>query len=69
MTKSELSSEEAPAEAPPLPQHVPDPTTGPSVAPDHLGGPLVVLTDVDKHFGDLHVLQKSISQCARARSS
>jgi len=58
MTKSELSSEEAPAEAPPLPQHVPDPTTGPSVAPDHLGGPLVVLTDVDKHFGDLHVLQK-----------
>jgi glutamate transport system ATP-binding protein len=58
MTKSELSSEEAPAEAPPLPQHVPDPTTGPSVAPDHLGDPLVVLTDVDKHFGDLHVLQK-----------
>jgi glutamate transport system ATP-binding protein len=58
MTKSELSSEEAPAQAPPPPQHVPDPTTGPSVAPDHLGGPLVVLTDVDKHFGDLHVLQK-----------
>jgi glutamate transport system ATP-binding protein len=57
MTKSELSSE-APAQAPPPPQHVPDPTTGPSVAPDHLGGPLVVLTDVDKHFGDLHVLQK-----------
>jgi glutamate transport system ATP-binding protein len=24
----------------------------------HLGGPLVVLTDVDKYFGDLHVLQK-----------
>jgi glutamate transport system ATP-binding protein len=58
MTKSELSSEEAPAQAAPPPQHVPDPTTGPSVAPDHLGGPLVVLTDVDKHFGDLHVLQK-----------
>jgi len=58
MTKSELSSEGAPAEAQPLPQHVPDPTTGPSVAPDHLGGPLVVLTDVEKHFGDLHVLQK-----------
>jgi glutamate transport system ATP-binding protein len=58
MTKSELSSEEASAQAPPPPQHIPDPTTGPSVAPDHLGGPLVVLTDVDKHFGDLHVLQK-----------
>jgi glutamate transport system ATP-binding protein len=28
------------------------------VAPDHLGGPLVVLSDVDKHFGELHVLQK-----------
>jgi glutamate transport system ATP-binding protein len=28
------------------------------VAPDHLGGPLVVLSDVDKHFGTLHVLQK-----------
>jgi glutamate transport system ATP-binding protein len=58
MTKSELSSEEASAQAPPPPQHIPDPTTGPSVAPDHLGAPLVVLTDVDKHFGDLHVLQK-----------
>src|SRR5690348_630027 len=30
---------------------------GPSVAPDHIGEPLVVLTDVDKYFGDLHVLQ------------
>jgi glutamate transport system ATP-binding protein len=58
MTKSELSSEEAPVQASPVQQHVPDPTTGPSVAPNHLGGPLVVLTDVDKHFGDLHVLQK-----------
>ena len=34
-----------------------DPTTGPSVAPDHLGEPLVVLEKVDKHFGDLHVLK------------
>jgi glutamate transport system ATP-binding protein len=59
MTKSELSSEEAAGQAaPPQLEHVPDPTTGPSVAPDHLGSPLVVLSDVDKHFGELYVLQK-----------
>jgi glutamate transport system ATP-binding protein len=59
MTKSELSSEEASGQAAPQQlDHVPDPTTGPSVAPDHLGGPLVVLSDVDKHFGELYVLQK-----------
>src|SRR6476659_6188287 len=34
-----------------------DPTDGPSVAPDSVGAPLVVLTDVDKYLGDLHVLQ------------
>jgi glutamate transport system ATP-binding protein len=34
-----------------------DPTDGPSVAPDSIGAPLVVLSDVDKYFGDLHVLQ------------
>ena len=34
-----------------------DPTEGPSVAPDSVGAPLVVLSDVDKYFGDLHVLQ------------
>ena len=34
-----------------------DPTDGPSVAPDSIGEPLVVLSDVDKYFGDLHVLQ------------
>jgi glutamate transport system ATP-binding protein len=38
------------------PSH-PDPTTGPSVAPHALGDPLVVLSDVQKHFGDLHVLK------------
>jgi glutamate transport system ATP-binding protein len=58
MTKSELSSDEASTPAPPQPEPAPDPTTGPSVAPDHLGDPLVVLNDVDKHFGDLYVLQK-----------
>jgi len=58
MTKSELSSEEAPRQAPSEPEQVPDPTTGPSVAPSHLGGPLVVLSEVDKHFGELYVLQK-----------
>jgi glutamate transport system ATP-binding protein len=40
----------------PRPEHA-DPTTGPSVAPDELGEPLVVLTDVNKHFGELHVLR------------
>src|SRR6476659_2760743 len=34
-----------------------DPTDGPSVAPDSVGAPLVVLRDVDKYCGDLHVLQ------------
>jgi glutamate transport system ATP-binding protein len=58
MTKYELSSEGASTPASPQPEPAPDPTTGPSVAPDHLGGPLVVLSDVDKHFGDLYVLQK-----------
>ena len=57
MTKSEISSEDAPIEAAPQSDPVPDPTAGPSVAPDQLGGPLVVLSDVDKHFGQLHVLQ------------
>jgi glutamate transport system ATP-binding protein len=58
MTESEISSEGAPTEAAPQSDPVPDPTTGPSVAPDQLGEPLVVLSDVDKHFGQLHVLQK-----------
>ncbi len=57
MTESELSSEDAPTEAASPTDPVPDPTTGPSVAPDHLGGPLVVISNVDKHFGELHVLQ------------
>jgi glutamate transport system ATP-binding protein len=35
----------------------PDPTEGPSVAPTEVGPPLVVLTDVEKYFGQLHVLQ------------
>ena len=39
------------------PTKLSDPTRGPSVAPDRLGEPLVVLSDVDKYFGDLHVLQ------------
>jgi glutamate transport system ATP-binding protein len=34
-----------------------DPTAGASVAPESIGEPLVVLRDVDKYFGDLHVLQ------------
>jgi glutamate transport system ATP-binding protein len=58
MTESEISSEGVPTEAAPQSDPVPDPTTGPSVAPDQLGEPLVVLSDVDKHFGQLHVLQK-----------
>src|SRR3954451_14295572 len=35
----------------------PDALAGESVAPQHIGEPLVVLTDVDKYFGELHVLQ------------
>jgi len=35
----------------------PDPTSGASVAPRSIGEPLVVLRDVDKHFGSLHVLR------------
>ena len=58
MTKAEISSEDAPKQEPSPSDLVTDPTTGPSVAPDHLGRPLVVLKDVDKHFGQLHVLQK-----------
>src|SRR4249919_3505837 len=57
MTMPEISSEGVPKQEPSRSDPVPDPTTGPSVAPDHLGGPLVVLTDVDKYFGELHVLQ------------
>ena len=58
MTKAEISSREVERQAGSLSDPVPDPTTGPSVAPDQLGEPLVVLSEVDKHFGDLHVLQK-----------
>jgi len=58
MTMHEISSEGVPEQEPSPSDPVPDPTTGPSVAPDHLGEPLVVLKDVDKHFGQLHVLQK-----------
>ena len=39
------------------PHDLSDPTEGESVAPQDIGEPLVVLTDVDKYFGDLHVLQ------------
>ena len=38
-------------------QERPDPTAGPSVAPHELGEPLVVLSQVQKHFGSLHVLK------------
>jgi glutamate transport system ATP-binding protein len=58
MAKPEVSSADVPQQEPSPSDQVPDPTTGPSVAPDHLGGPLVVLKDVDKHFGQLHVLQR-----------
>ena len=58
MAKAEISSQEVERQAGSLSDPVPDPTAGPSVAPDHLGEPLVVLSEVDKHFGDLHVLQR-----------
>jgi glutamate transport system ATP-binding protein len=34
-----------------------DPSADGSVVPHHLGEPLVVLSDVQKHFGSLHVLK------------
>ena len=58
MTKAEISSQEVERQAGSLSDPVPDPTAGPAGAPDHLGEPLVVLSEVDKHFGDLHVLQR-----------
>src|SRR3954470_22835083 len=50
----------SPAADTPRAPHAPeasDPTTGPSVAPEELGEPLVVLSGVNKHFGPLHVLR------------
>jgi len=40
----------------PAPDSVDDPAVGPAW-PSHVGGPLVVLEGVNKHFGDLHVLK------------
>jgi glutamate transport system ATP-binding protein len=59
MTDSEAPPAEAGSHAvdAPVDDHLPDPTAGPSVAPTGIGEPLVVLRDVDKHFGPLHVLQ------------
>jgi glutamate transport system ATP-binding protein len=52
-------AQQTPNVAVPSDEHVDlsDPTAGESVAPREIGEPLVVLTDVDKYFGDLHVLQ------------
>src|ERR1700712_4657994 len=36
-----------------------------AAAPDQVGPPLVVLTDVDKYFGELHVLQQINLSIAR----
>ena len=55
MTEASSRATDAPPAAPE--PEAPDPTTGPSVAPDHLGDPLVVLESVNKHFGSLHVLR------------
>ncbi len=52
-------AQQTPGAAAPGDEHIDltDPTAGESVAPSTIGEPLVVLTDVDKYFGDLHVLQ------------
>ena len=52
-------AQQTPGAAAPDDEHIDltDPTAGESVAPSTIGEPLVVLTDVDKYFGDLHVLQ------------
>ena len=63
MTDAELTSSRATSDGAAEEDHAPDqvdltdPTTGESVAPTVVGEPLVVLTDVDKYFGELHVLQ------------
>jgi glutamate transport system ATP-binding protein len=41
----------------PFEDRLPDTTPGRSAGPTGIGEPLVVLRDVDKHFGPLHVLQ------------
>jgi glutamate transport system ATP-binding protein len=41
----------------PVEDRLPDRTPGSSAGPTGIGEPLVVLSDVDKHFGPLHVLQ------------
>ena len=42
-----------------------DAPVGSSAAPRQVGAPLVVLTDVDKYFGELHVLQQINLSIAR----
>jgi glutamate transport system ATP-binding protein len=57
MTESGAAVPDVSSPAPTSGPSQPDPTEGPSVAPTHVGAPLVVLTDVEKYFGQLHVLQ------------
>jgi glutamate transport system ATP-binding protein len=57
MTESGAAVPDVSSPAPTSGPTQPDPTEGPSVAPTHVGPPLVVLTDVEKYFGELHVLQ------------
>ena len=57
MTESGAAVPDVSGPAPTSGPTQPDPTEGPSVAPTHVGPPLVVLTDVEKYFGQLHVLQ------------
>jgi glutamate transport system ATP-binding protein len=54
---TESAGERTGAAAEPGSTSLSDPTAGQSVAPREVGEPLVVLTGVDKYFGQLHVLQ------------
>jgi glutamate transport system ATP-binding protein len=57
MTESGAAVPDVSSPAPASGPSQPDPTEGPSVAPTDVGPALVVLTDVEKYFGQLHVLQ------------
>jgi hypothetical protein len=71
MTKAEISSQEVQHQAASPTDPVPDPTTGPSVAPEHLGEPLVVLSGLRRRRRGPKVAQMStiVSPSMASRSA